>query len=383
VLFIGILIGLLVVVAILTARHKRPATVAGFVLGITILLLAGTPASAAIVPTVPLGTSANYSVLGASTVTNTGPSTLAQSLGLWPGTAITGFPPGLVTPPGTTDTTNAAAQQAQSDLTAAYLNAAGRPLDATTTADLANLNLGAGVYAAPSKGAMALTGPLTLNGAGNASSVFIFQTNSTLITGSGSSVSLINGAQACNVFWQVGSSATLGTGSVFVGNILALTSITVNTGVTVQGRALAQNGAVTLDDDTFVAPGCATSGGGGGTPITPGGTPTTPGGTPTTPGGTPTTPGGTPTGTGNFPGSSTLGTGTTVLGTTTQGSTTITAPPTGLGIVGVPFTGGGPPRSGGFPWLPVLLAGVVATVGTAEVVRRRRVHLRDARRGLG
>jgi hypothetical protein len=86
--------------------------------------------------------------------------------------------------------------------------------------------------------------------------VFIFQTDSTLITGSGSTVTLINGAQQCNVFWQVGSSATLGTGSTFVGNILALTSITVTTGVTVQGRALARNGAVTLDNDTFNAPTC-------------------------------------------------------------------------------------------------------------------------------
>ena len=97
-----------------------------------------------------------------------------------------------------------------------------------------------------------------LDGAGDPSSVFIFQTDSTLITGSSSTVTLINGAQACNVFWQVGSSATLGTGSVFVGNILALTSITVTTGVTVHGRALARNGAVTLDNDTFTTPSCAT-----------------------------------------------------------------------------------------------------------------------------
>jgi type VI secretion system secreted protein VgrG len=87
--------------------------------------------------------------------------------------------------------------------------------------------------------------------------VFIFQTDSTLITGSGSTVTLINGALECNVFWQVGSSATLGTGSVFTGNILALTSISVTTGVTVHGRALARNGAVTLDTDTFTAPTCA------------------------------------------------------------------------------------------------------------------------------
>jgi type VI secretion system secreted protein VgrG len=221
-------------------------------------------ASAAIVATVPLATSSNYAVLGAETVTNTGNSILDGSLGVSPGSSITGFPPGLVLPPGTTDTTNAAAQQAQSDLTTAYLNAAGRPLDATTTADLANRNLVGGVYAGPSKSALTLNGPLILDGAGDPSSVFIFQTDSTLITGSGSTVTLINGAQECNVFWQVGSSATLGTGSVFVGNILALTSITVTNSVTVHGRALARTGAVTLDNDTFTKPTCAlqvTSGG--------------------------------------------------------------------------------------------------------------------------
>ena len=95
-----------------------------------------------------------------------------------------------------------------------------------------------------------------LDGGGDPSTVFIFQTDSMLITGSSSTVSLINSAQECNVFWQVGSSATLGTGSVFVGNILALTSITVTTGVTVHGRALARTGAVTLDTDTFSAPTC-------------------------------------------------------------------------------------------------------------------------------
>ena len=211
----------------LPVTRRLAATLATCTLAAIVVSAAfGSTATAAIVPTVPLGTAANYAVLAGSTVTNTGPSILDNSLGLWPGPSITGFPPGLVLPPGTTDTTNAAAQQAQSDLTAAYVNAAGRPLDATTTADLANLNLQGGVYAGPSKGALSLTGPLVLDGAGDPSSVFVFQTDSTLITGSGSSVSLINGAQACNVFWQVGSSATLGTGSVFVGNILALTSIT-------------------------------------------------------------------------------------------------------------------------------------------------------------
>ena len=226
-------------------------------IGAAVLLMFGTTANAAIVPTVNLGTAANYSVLAGSTVTNTGPSTLAASLGLSPGSSITGFPPGKVLAPGTTDKTNAAAAQAQSDLTAAYVNAAGRPINATTTADLANKHLQAGVYAGPSHGALSLTGPLTLDGAGDPNSVFIFQTNSTLITASSSTVTLINGAKACNVFWQVGSSATLGTGSVFTGNILALTSISVKNSVTVHGRALARNGAVTLDNDTFTPPTCA------------------------------------------------------------------------------------------------------------------------------
>src|SRR5688572_20538807 len=161
------------------------------------VITTGTTAHAAIAPTVPLGTSANYAVLGGSTVTNTNASTLDGSLGLSPGSSVTGFPPGKVLPPWTIDKTNAAANQAKADLTAAYLNAAGRPLDATTTADLANLKLGAGVYAGPGKSPLRLSGPLVLDGAGDLNSVFIFQTDSTLTTGSGSTVSLINGAQAC------------------------------------------------------------------------------------------------------------------------------------------------------------------------------------------
>jgi len=243
--------------------RRGGATLVAFALAAAVLIMFGVNASAAVVATVPLGTSANYVVLGGSTVTNTGNSTLGGSLGVWPGTSITGFPPGKVLAPGTTDKTNAAAKQAQSDLTTAYVNAAGRPLDATTAADLSGRTLQGGVYAGPSKGALGLTGKLTLDGAGNPNSVFIFQTNSTLITGSGSTVTLINGAKECNVFWQVGSSATLGTGSTFVGNILALTSITVNSSVTVHGRALARNGGVTLINDTFTAPSCASS-----TPVT-------------------------------------------------------------------------------------------------------------------
>jgi hypothetical protein len=320
-------------------------------------------ANAAIAPTVPLATSANYAVLGASTVTNTGNSTLDGSLGLSPGTSITGFPPGLVLAPGKTDQTNAAAGRAQSDLTAAYVNAAGRPLDANTKADLANLKLGAGVYAGPSRSALRLNGPLVLDGAGDRTSVFIFQTDSTLTTGSGSTVTLINGAQECNVFWQVGSSATLGTDSVFTGNILALTSITVTNSVTVHGRALARNGAVTLDNDTFTKPTCATAVAG----PTPGGTTTTTlgasgtgtssgGGTETASGGGTVTPSSGGTGTalgGTSPTTGGRGTGTTTGRAT--GSTPSTAPgrsiertpgsSAGPGVPGVV----GPPRTGAAP----------------------------------
>jgi hypothetical protein len=247
----------------------------------TLLIVSSTSVDAAIVPPISLATAANYAVLGGQTVTNTGPSILNASLGLWPGTAITGFPPGQVLPPGTTDTTNAVAQQAQSDLTAAYLAAAGRPLNATMPADLTGLTLVGGVYAGPSKSPLSLNGTLVLDGAGDPNSVFIFQTDSTLITGSSSTVTLINGAQECNVYWQVGSSATLGSGSVFAGNILALTSISVTTGVTVHGRALARNGAVTLDTDTFTSPTCA------GVTAAPGGPPATSPGGGTGPGGGP------------------------------------------------------------------------------------------------
>ena len=224
------------------------------------LVLIHNPASAGIVPTVGLATAGNYSVLGATTVTNTGPSVLGQSLGLSPGTDTPGFPPGVVLPPGTSEVANAVSLQAQNDLIAAYTDAANRPVEFTqTNPDLVGLTLAPGVYAGTAKSPLSLSGQLVLDGQGNNAAVFIFQTDSTLITSSGSSIALINGASECNVFWQVGSSATLGTGSQFVGNILALTSISVQTGVTVQGRALARNGAVTLDTDTFTQPSCAGS----------------------------------------------------------------------------------------------------------------------------
>ena len=334
---------------------RRGTALMAFTVAATVMLIVGNAANATIVTTVGLGTSSNYSVLGGQTVTNTGGSVLNKSLGLFPGTSVTGFPPGTVVPPGTIDVNNSAAQQAKSDLTAAYLNAAGRPLNATTTADLGNLNLQGGVYAGPSKSPLSITGPLILDGAGNTDSVFIFQTDSTLITASGSTVTLINGAQECNVFWQVGSSATLGTGSVFVGNILALTSITVNTGVTVRGRALARNAAVTLDTDTFTTPTCATSSS-----------------TTTTAAGS----GGSSSGGAADSGS---GGGTdTALGLTSGGrpGTPRSGSPGIPGVNSPPATGGAPLRTQSFPWFPVLFSAMLGGVGITGAILSRRFYIR-------
>lgn len=206
-----------------------------------VLLLGAWPAAAQI----SLGTADSFGVLAGSTVTNTGASVVGGNLGVSPGTAITGFPPGIVTPPGTINSANAVAAQAQTDLTAAYVAIAGTPaLVDLTGQDLGGLTLGPGVYSFASSAQ--LTGTLTLDAAGNPNAVFIFKIGSTLTTATGSSVNVINGGSACNIFWQVGSSATLGTTTVFAGNILALTSITLNTGASLSGKALARNGAVTL-----------------------------------------------------------------------------------------------------------------------------------------
>ena len=186
-------------------------------------------------------------------MTNTGPSRMNGNLGLYPGTAVTGSAAETVS--GTTYAANAAALKAKSDLASAYSDAAGPTPAATAPGDLGGLTLAPGVYRSGSS--IGLTGTLTLDGQGDPNAVFVFQAGSTLTTASGSRVKLVNGAQACNVFWQVGSSATLGTTTAFAGNILALTSITMNDGVTLTGRALARNGAVTLINDTITAPHCA------------------------------------------------------------------------------------------------------------------------------
>jgi hypothetical protein len=206
---------------------------------------------------VNLGTSGSFAVLGGSTVTNTGATVITGNLGVSPGNAVTGFPPGIVAG-GTIHAADGVALQAQADLTNAYNTAAGLPCGTDLSGqDLGTLNLTPGVYCYTTSAA--LTGTLILDFQGNPDAFFLFKIGSTLTTASGSSVSLINnGGATCapNLFWQVGSSATLGTGSAFVGNILALSSITVTTGANLRGRALARNGAVTLDTNSVNLTGC-------------------------------------------------------------------------------------------------------------------------------
>ncbi len=215
------------------------------VLGLGQVALAAGPA------TVNLGTAANFSVLAGTTVTNTGATVINGDLGLSPGSSVTGFTPGKVT--GTQYISTSTAVQAKADLVTAYNDAAGRTPAFTVPTELGGTTKTAGVYDSLS-GTFEITGTLTLDGKGDPNSVFIFKTASTLVTAVNSKVVLVNGAQANNVFWQVGSSATLQTYSTFKGTILALTSITVTTGVKVDGRVLARNGAVTLDTDTITVP---------------------------------------------------------------------------------------------------------------------------------
>jgi len=226
---------------------KRLAAVA--LAGMIALLCGFSPASAQTAPS--LGSAQSFAVLGASTVTNTGSSVITGDLGVSPGSAVTGFPPGLVVS-GTIHRATAVALAAQNSVTTAYNSLASQACTQDLTGqDLGGKTLTPGVYCFSSSAQ--LTGILTLNAQGNANAVFIFKIGSTLTTASSSSVVMSSGGSLCNVFWQVGSSATLGTATSFAGNILALTSITLTTGASVTGRTLARNGAVTLDTNTVSA----------------------------------------------------------------------------------------------------------------------------------
>ena len=239
------------------------------------MLVAPTSSSHAQAP--PLGTTADFAILAGAGITNTGP-TVITGIPAHPGNigsttaTITGFPPGIVNAPGVIETIgNVATTTAQNSLTTAFNNLAGRPPTANLTGqNLGGLTLIPGVYNFSTSAQ--LTGNLTLNGLGNPNSVFIFNIGSTLTTASASTVSLINAAQGENVFWKVGSSATLGTSTLFTGDILAQASIALNTGADITcGAAWARTGAVTLDTNTISI--CALLAGGGGTPLGPTGVP--------------------------------------------------------------------------------------------------------------
>lgn len=330
-------------------RLRRRGWAAATTLSLAVALFAvlggGRAAAAAATPPT-LGTTSSFGVLAGSTVTNTGPSVIDGDLGLYPGTSITGFPPGLVN--GTIHPTDAGAQQAQSDLGIAYDDAAGRAPGAAV-GELGGSTLVAGVYTGT---ALSLTGTVTLDAQGDPNAVFIFQSASTLITATSATVALTNDAQACNVFWQVGSSATLGTDTTFRGTILALTSITAQTGTTASGRLLARNGAVTLDDNHITVPICST---------TPTGSTTGPTGTATGPTGSATT---------TTPTSSASASAT---GSATSTTTSPTSSPTSPGVVvatKLPDTGD---SGGGRPVNPITALLVVGLLATSAAVG---LHLR-------
>lgn len=209
-------------------------------------------------PTVNLGTTSSFAVLAGSTITNTGVTTIngdaGGDIGLHPGTAFPGQ--ASVTVSGTVHLADAVALQAKTDLETAYDDAVGRLPVITMPAELGGKTLTPGVYVSDT-GEFQITGTLTLDAQDDPDGVFVFKTDSTLITGVDSEVNLINEARYCRTFWQVGSSATLGTDSHFVGHIFALTSIAANNGATVQGQLLARNGAVTLDTNTITNGICA------------------------------------------------------------------------------------------------------------------------------
>jgi hypothetical protein len=306
--------------------------------GFAALIVLILPATALAATDPGLGGAGNFAVLAGQTVTNTGPSWISGQIGVAPGSSITGFPPGISGPQlvGTSVVTTA-----QTNLTAAYTNAANAPCPATNSlSDLSNITLVPGVYCLTTMAT--LTGTLTLNGPG----IYIFQIGSTLITAPGARVVLIGGAQPCDIFWQVSSSATIATTTTFVGNIMALTSIAMQTGATLWGRALSRNGAVTLDTNRIIQPSGCTTG------LTPNFTAPAP-----VPGPGPFSmwPAGVVPNSGNLPAS---------LGTI------VTAPAAVLpGNTGVPLE-----LRGQFPWLLLIAvgAGVGATVMGVSSRRRRR-----------
>ncbi|MEA2681860.1 MAG: hypothetical protein QOK05_188 [Chloroflexota bacterium] len=290
----------------MTNRHRVASIAALF----TAVATAAWPVATMAATQPRLGTALNFAVLAGQTITNTNPTVINGQLGLFPGSSVTGFPPGVS---GVQHITDSTASLAKDDLVTAYTDAANAPTTSDMTGqNLAGKNLTPGVYAFSD--AAYLNGPLTLSGKG----VYIFKITSALITGSsdGATVLLANGAQACAVYWQVGSSATIGSATHFQGNIMALSSITMVSGATLIGRALARNASLTLDNNTITPPSgsCDTTGG--------------------------------------------SSTGTT-------GTTTSTATPS------LPSAGGGPPRQPGTPWVPMAILAAVGGIGVGLRLRAR------------
>jgi len=209
------------------------------------------PIQATVQSTISLSGSSTIAILAGSAISSTGATVITGNLGLSPGSSVGGFPPGILN--GTKHINDPIANQAKLDLTAAYNDAAGRTSTdiVTLSGNIGGLTLTPGLYKSTSSLAIS-SGDLTLDAKGNANAVFIIQIASTLTTTSGRKVILSGGAVASNIFWQVGSSATFGTTSVFKGTVMAMQSITFNTGAKLNGRGLARVGAVTMAGNTIV-----------------------------------------------------------------------------------------------------------------------------------
>lgn len=241
-------------------RGAVKALLAGLV---SFLIVAAPWVAAAEVETVDMGSAEPFALLAGAGITNTGSTTITGDVGSYPTTSQTGFETVIVV--GTNHGGNNVTQEAKADLLIAYddarLRTGATPIE---DGELGGLTLVPGVYEDDnSPDSLANNGILTLDGEGDPNATFIFQSDSTLITGSNSSMILTNGTQACNVFWQVGSSATLGSGSHLEGTLLVLTDISMNAGATIDGRALAYNGAVTMINNTITNTPCADLDGGG------------------------------------------------------------------------------------------------------------------------
>ena len=245
-----------------TPTSPRNVSIAGLI-SLLVLFAAGPAVGGAPQAPVGLGAADSYAVLAGETITNTGATVITGDVGLHPGTATPGLTAEMVS--GEIHVDDAEALAAKNALVTAYNDAAGRTPATAIATELGGQILTGGVYSA---GAFGITGTLTLDGENNPDTVFIFQMESTLTTAVGSSVVLINNAQACNVYWQVGSSADLFSNTTFIGTILALTSINLQNGASIEGRALARNGEVTMDTNTITRATCSSPTNGGTTTTT-------------------------------------------------------------------------------------------------------------------